>query len=288
LKNWNYVSVSDRDLDMFTKLDVPIAMPFGIVPPNGGVILIGENGKQVPAMFCPVLKAAKPLTKDNPIRGMRPANKDLHLAYEHLQNPNVLIVMLDGLFGTGKTSTVMSHACGNLYDNGFKMVITKPHVPVGKSYGHLPGTIDEKTDLEFQSFYQYIERYKQGANINLLKMGGQLEIAPLEYIRGRDYPNSWVIVDEAQNLSPEEAVTLAGRLADGSKDGQVSKLILLGDTSPWQKDTRHKVDGFTYLKNLLQDEGLVGHTEMRTVEHVLRGKVAKALARALMREGQPV
>lgn len=260
-------------------------MPFGIVPPNGGVILTGESGKEVPAIFDPVLKAARLLTKDNPLKGMKPANKDLNLLYDHLQNPEVLIVAVDGLFGTGKTSTVMAHACQNFYDTGFQMVLSKPHVSVGKSYGHLPGTLEEKVAPEFESFYQYIERFQQRP-LEALMAFKQIQIAPLEYIRGRDYPNSWVIVDEAQNLSREEAITIASRIADGAKGGTTSKLVLLGDTSPWQKDTKHKLDGFSYLIHLLENEGIVGHTEMRTENHVLRGKVAKALARALMKEGQ--
>lgn len=260
-------------------------MPFEIVPPNGGVILTGEDGKSVPAIFDPVLKAARLLTKKIPAHGMKPANKDLHLLYDHLQNPNVLIVGVNGLFGTAKTSTVMYHACENFYDTGFKLVLTKPHVSVGRSYGHLPGTLEEKLDPEFESFYQYIERY-QLRPVESFMMAGQIETAPLEYVRGRDYPNSWLVVDESQNLTRHEAVTIASRVADGQKDGTVSKLILLADTSPWQKDTREKQDGFSYLIHLLENEGIVGHVEMRTQDHVLRGKVAKALARALMKEGQ--
>jgi len=278
LKNWDFVQVSNMDLTQFDRFGTPIKIPFGLVNPNSGVILVDESGNQKLGIFDPKVKGVRPLTKNNPIKGMKPKNKDLNLLYDYLQDDEVEIIIVDGLFGTGKTSTVMAHACQNFYDTGFKLALTKPHVPVGRSYGHLPGTIDEKTDPEFESYYQYINKYQQKP-IEVLKALEQIEVAPLEYIRGRDMPY-WLVVDEAQNLSREEAITLASRVADGGK------LILLGDTSDWQKDTKHKVDGLSFLYNLLKDEGVIGYVEMKTTEHVLRGRVAKALARALMREGQ--
>lgn len=275
--NWEHVRVDERELKEFLDFNVPIRLPASI-PYNAGVTLVGET-RSCFAVNRPNIGAVK-LTRNNPIKGMKPENRDLHLLYDHLQNPDLPIVMVDGLFGTGKTSTVMAHAVQNLYDRGFKIVLSKPHIPVGRTYGHLPGDMNDKTDLEFTSFYQYIERFSQ-YNIPALKASGQIEIAPIEYIRGRDYPNAWVVVDEAQNLSPNEAVTIASRVAKGSK------LILLGDTSPWQKDTKHAIDGFTYLLRLLEGDGLVGYVELKTEQHILRGKVAKALARNLMKGSIP-
>ena len=279
LQNWEVVQVSSKDLDMFTRFNAPLEIPAGVVNPNAGVVLYDETGNQKLGIYDPLVKGVRPLTKNNPIKGMKPKNKDLNLLYDYMQN-DVDIIIVDGLFGTGKTSTVMAHACQHFYDTGFKLALTKPHVPVGRSYGHLPGDLIEKTDHEFESFYQYITKFQQRP-LEVLMLANQLEVAPLEYIRGRDIPY-WLIVDEAQNLSREEAITLASRVADGGK------LILLGDTSDWQKDTKHKQDGLTFLYNLLKNEGIIGYVEMRTPEHVLRGRIAKALARALMKEGKPV
>ena len=279
MKSWNSLQVSEMDLRKFLDFNIPIPVPYGIVPPHGGIKLIGsESGREVLAYFDPKERHARPLTKHNPIKGLYPANKDLHLLYEHLQNDDVLIVIVDGFFGTGKTSTVMAHAIANLkQDSGFRIYLTKPHVPVGRTYGHLPGDLEEKTDPEFESFYQYFERYSQ-LRLDLLKLEGRVNTAPLEYIRGRDFINAWVIVDEAQNLTKEEAITIASRVADGSK------LILIGDSSPWQKDIK-KESGLTFLLDLLMGEHIVGHTELKTVEHVLRGTVAKTLLKALTKKG---
>lgn len=252
-------------------------MSYGVVPPNGGVVIYSEqSGNQAIGIFDPLLKAVRPLTKKTP-SGTKPANKDMHLLYDHLQNDDLPIVAVNGFFGTGKTSTVMAHAVSHFYDQGFKMYLTKPHVPVGRSHGHLPGGLEEKTAPEYASFYQYLERFQQ-LSLEDLKRKGKLEVVTLEYVRGRDMPNAWVIVDEAQNLNKEEAVTIASRVAEGSK------LILLGDTSMWQIDHK-KEDGFSYLIKLLSGDDIVGHSEMRTEQHVLRSKVAKALIRALTREG---
>lgn len=281
MKNWDFVQVSNVDLENLIRFNVPIPIPHGLVPANAGVVVVDETGNQRLGIYDPKVEGIRHLTKDNPIKGIRPQNRDLSLLYDHLQSKDVDIVIVDGLFGTGKTSTVMAHACQNFYDSAFKVVLTKPHVPVGRSYGHLPGTLEEKVFYEFSSFYQYIERFSMEFTLAELIFQKQIEIGPLEYIRGMDYPDSWVIVDESQNLSREEAITLASRVADGGK------LILLGDTSNWQKDTKHKVDGLSYLYNLLKDEGIIGYVEMRSENHVLRGRIAKALARALMREGQP-
>lgn len=284
MENWAYFQVSEREMLEIKKFGTPVQMPFGIVPPNGGVMLV-HGEETFPAIFDYELKSARPLTKNNPIKGMKPKNKDLHLLYDHLQNPNVPIVMVDGLFGTGKTSTIMAHACQNFFDRGFKLVLSKPHVPVGRSHGHLPGDLKEKLDPEFESFYQYVERFTQFEADKLL-FTEQIQLAPLEYIRGRDYPDSWIVVDESQNLTPDEAITIASRLADGDKSSINSKLVLLGDSSKWQRDVnKNRETGLGYLWRLLSDEGLVGRVEMKTPEHIQRGKVAKALARALIREG---
>lgn len=276
--NWNSLPVLDKDLKAFKAKGTVIPCNY-VVPPNSGVILLSETGDKALGIFDPLLKAVRPLTKNHP-DGLAPANKDLNLLYDHLQNKDLPIVAVNGFFGTGKTSSVMAHAVSHFYDRGFKLYLTKPHVPVGRSYGHLPGDINEKTDPEYASFYQYVERFalNQMHTVENLKRVGQIEVVTLEYVRGRDLPNAWIIVDEAQNLNREEAVTIASRVAEGSK------LILLGDTSTWQIDHK-KEDGFSYLIKLLSGEDLIGYTEMRTEGHVLRSKVAKALIRALNKEG---
>lgn len=281
MKNWDAVSISETDFDLFERFGQAVKIPNGIVAPNSGVLLTDRTGRMKPAVYDVKLKAARPLTKDNPIRGMKPPNRDLHLLYDHLQNDDVQIVIVDGLFGTGKTSTVIAHAVSRMInDGGFTVYLTKPHVPHGRTYGHLPGDMHDKTDWEFESYYQYFERYDQ-TPVETRKALGQIKIAPMEYIRGRDFQNAWVIVDEAQNLSVHEAITIASRVADGSK------LILLGDTSPWQFDVKHKDlknCGLHVLKELLIGHELVGYVELRSEEHILRGKIAKTLIKALNSE----
>lgn len=286
VKNWNFLSVLESDFQKYKNHGTPVPIPYNIVPPNGGVWLLAESGNKLPAIFDPRINAARPMTKNNPTKGMAPANNDLHLLYDHLQNKDLPIVIVDGLFGTAKTSTVMAHAISHFYDRGFKMYLSKPHVPVGRSNGHLPGSLGEKVAPEFESFYQYLNRFTdrqflQGTPAENYISSGQVEIAPFEYIRGRDFPNAWVVVDESQNLTLDEVITVASRVAEGSK------LILLGDSSPWQKD-RPNAGGLAKFIKLFQNEGIVGSVEMKTERHVLRGRIAKTLARVLLEKGTSI
>lgn len=267
-------------MDNYLRFGTPIEIPFGLVPSNAGVILVSDDGRQKTGVFDPRIRAIRQLTNEVSICGMRPKNKDLHLLYDHLQNDDVEIVIVDGLFGTGKTSTIMAHVCDRfIRDIGFTLYLSKPHVPVGRTYGHLPGDLDQKTNHEFASFYQYIERFQQ-LTVEELKLQGRLNILPLEYIRGRDIPE-WLIIDEAQNLTEEEAISFTSRLADGGK------LILLGDTSYWQRDRKGIGEpGISFIYELLKDSGLVGYVELKTVDHILRGRTARALAKALINGGK--
>lgn len=270
MTNWTTHEITNSEMEQYLKFNTSINVAD---TPHAGVILRSEDGREHLGIYDPAIKSVRPLTKHRPVREWKPANKDLHLFYDHLQNEEVLIVIADGYFGTGKTGTIMAHAVEKLKgDVGFQLYLTKPHVPVGKTHGHLPGTLDEKTDPEYESFYQYIKRLSQ-LEVESLKQQERLHVTTLEYVRGRDITNGWVVVDEAQNLTREEIITIASRVGAGGK------LILLGDTSKWQKD--RKADGLEFLMELLAEESIVGVSEFKTPNHVLRGKVAKTLIKAL-------
>lgn len=217
-------------------------------------------------------------------------NRDLLLYNDHLLNPAINTIIVDGFFGTGKTSTVMSHLVPGLMDGTVSFAyISKPHESVGKGYGHLPGELEDgKMKYEFQSFTQYFDRFGQPFLYDRLQgkvhKAGQkpdpkvLELLPFEYLRGRDIEDGWVILDESQNTNKTEMATFVSRPCDAAK------LILIGDSTPTQIDKRgnsEEYNGLTFAKATFTDKRYSGIVEMQTVEHILRGKRTRDLLRAL-------
>ena len=105
-----------------------------------------------------------------------------------------------------------------------KIILTRPAVEAGESMGFLPGTIEEKYEPYLQPFRDvFHERMGKGKTEYLIKRG-QIEAAPLAYMRGRTFRNTWVILDEAQNTTPEQMFMFLTRI------GENCKVIVNGDT----------------------------------------------------------
>lgn len=254
--------------------------------PNCGVELYSDKGSMINVIYDPVLKGLRKLDGHNPIFSSIP-NRDLLLYNDMLLNDNINTIIVDGLFGTGKTSTLCSHMVKGLMktlrgDKGIKKAyISKPHEKLGNSHGHLPGDLRDKTEEEFNSFYQYFDRYGQYGLHDRLQSGkeGLLEVLVFEYLRGRDIDEGWVVLDEAQNTSVKEMTSFISRVGDGAK------LIIIGDTSPAQIDKKGNTsenNGLTFVKNAYRGKNYAGCIEMRTRNHILRGQRVKDLCSALI------
>ncbi|MBA2543731.1 MAG: PhoH family protein, partial [Deltaproteobacteria bacterium] len=213
----------------------------------------------------------KDLNKTGPVKklrdgvwGIKPRNREQHFALDLLLDDSVKCVTLVGKAGTGKT--LLAIACGlqkvaeeQVYS---KLLVSRPIFPLGRDIGYLPGTVEEKLNPWMQPIYDNLElllgitksEKKDGRSYAELVDLGYIEIEPLTYIRGRSLPNVFMIVDEAQNLTPHEVKTIITRAGEGTK------IILTGD--PYQIDHPYldsSNNGLTTVAERFKNESIAGH-----------------------------
>ncbi|MBI5904311.1 MAG: PhoH family protein [Deltaproteobacteria bacterium] len=205
-----------------------------------------------------------PPMKDD-VWGVRPRNKEQHFALDILLDDSVKLVTLAGKAGTGKTLLAIAAGLRKTSDDEVyqRMLVSRPVLPMGKDLGFLPGDIEEKLKPWMQPIFDNVEylfgfsrKKRQGGvrGYQELMNLGILEIEPLTYIRGRSIPNQFIIVDEAQNLSPHEVKTILTRA------GENSKVVLTGD--PYQIDNPFvdsASNGLSFTVEKFKGEAIAGH-----------------------------
>ena len=214
--------------------------------------------------------------------GIRPINKEQRCAMELLLDDNVKLVTLIGTAGTGKT--LISLACGlqkAVDDNIYKrLVICRSVVPVGRDIGFLPGTKEEKLSTWMGAIYDNLEiimdkRHQDDSmqKFEYLLQNEKIEIASVSHIRGRSLPKQFILVDDAQNLSPHEIKTILSRAGEGTK------VVVTGD--PYQIDNPYldiASNGLTYIVDRMRGQKLYGHlTFIKTERSQLASLVAELL-----------
>jgi len=165
---------------------------------------------------------------------VKPRNQEQFFAMDALLNDNINLVSLIGIAGTGKTFISLACALEKAVNEQKyeKIIVAKPLVPLGgKDIGYLPGSFEEKMRPWMSPIYDNLEYLFKLSNINMKEFMRKdiIEIEALTYIRGRSIPNQFIIIDEAQNLTPHEIKTILTRA------GENTKIVLLGD--PYQIDT---------------------------------------------------
>jgi PhoH-like ATPase len=196
--------------------------------------------------------------------GIRPRNKEQHFALDLLLNDDVKLVTLVGKAGTGKTLLAIAAGLQKVTEEQVfsKLLVSRPIFPLGRDIGYLPGDIEEKLNPWMQPIYDNLELLlglnktdkADGRSYAELVDMGFVEIEPLTYIRGRSLPNVFMIVDEAQNLTPHEVKTIITRAGEGTK------IVLTGD--PYQIDHPYldsSNNGLTTVAERFKDEGIAGH-----------------------------
>jgi len=162
-----------------------------------------------------------------------------------LDNDQRLIVFASGPAGTGKTMLAVLAAL-KAFRAGecSKIVITRPAVGVDdEQHGFLPGTLDQKMEPWTRPIFDIVEEYYRPQEVTRLLEEKYIEIAPLAYMRGRTFKNSWIIADEMQNATPSQMKMLLTRL------GENSKMVVTGDTQ--QADRRAKDNGLLDFQSLM-------------------------------------
>lgn len=282
---WKQVIVSDSEFRGLVENGTPIEVKDFYY--NCGVEVYSEKGGMINAVYDANIKAIRKINDYNP-KFKKSPNRDIALYNDFLLNENINTIIVDGIFGTGKTSTLCAHLTpilskmlrgeGDLQ----KVYISKPHESLGRGYGYLPGELIDKVTFEFMSYYQYLDRFYQPGFTDKLISNDILEIVVFEYLRGRDFESGWVILDEAQNTSVKEMISFLSRVGDNAK------LVILGDSSNYQIDKKGNdkdKNGLTFVKDMYKTKKYAGYVELNTVNHILRGQRVKDMYLTLKNGG---
>ncbi len=212
---------------------------------------------------------------------VRPRNREQQLAFDLLLDPDISLVTLVGSAGTGKTLLALAAGITRvLRDEAYnKVLVSRPTMPLGHDIGYLPGTKDEKMGHWmgpiFDNLHYILGQEERDPDevIKRLINDETISLEALTYIRGRSISNQYIIVDEAQNLTPHEVKTIISRAGSGTK------IVLTGD--PYQIDNPYldaNSNGLTYLVERMQGKDLAGHvTMMRSERSELAGLAAEIL-----------
>jgi PhoH-like ATPase len=212
----------------------------------------------------PVTGCLVPLRAPEPIWGIRPQNREQRYALDALLAESVRLVTLSGKAGTGKTLLAVAaglHQVAHTRDFR-RLVIARPIMPVGKELGFLPGTLDEKLDPWMRPIHDALDTLGDVAGnggqrpVDLMR-SGMIEVEALSYIRGRSLAGQFIVIDEAQNLTPLEAKTVLTRVGPGTK------ICFTGDLS--QIDTPYldfASSGFTHIISKFRDQAIAAHVEL--------------------------
>ncbi len=232
---------------------------------NEFLTLKDEGGKSALTRWDKGVAKAVPVKKlREGVWGIKPRNREQHFGLDLLLNDDIKLVTLVGKAGTGKTLLAIAAGLQKVTEEQVfsKLLVSRPIFPLGRDIGYLPGDIEEKLNPWMQPIYDNLELLlglnktdkKDGRSYAELVDLGFVEIEPLTYIRGRSLPNVYMIVDEAQNLTPHEVKTIITRAGEGTK------IILTGD--PYQIDHPYldsSNNGLTTVAERFKNEGIAGH-----------------------------
>ena len=220
------------------------------------------------------------LAPTDSIWGIHPRNVEQTFAMDCLLNDEIMFVSLVGKAGTGKTLMALAAGLYKTLDEGRfqRLLVSRPIFPMGRDIGFLPGDVEQKLNPWMQPIFDNVEflmgadKKAQGRAQELINQG-MLNIEPLTYIRGRSIPNQYLIVDEAQNLTPHEIKTIVTRA------GQGTKVVLTGDA--YQIDNPYvdsATSGLTYSVERFKGQRIAAHVTLTKGE---RSELAELAANIL-------
>ena len=214
------------------------------------------------------------------IRAVQPRNKEQHYAMDSLLNDDIKVVTIIGKAGTGKTLLAVAAGLHKTMEQKLyrRLLVCRPTIPMGKDIGFLPGTMEEKLNPWMQPIYDALDFLSNGRRAGWKRGENGIDdervgIEPLTYIRGRSIPNQYIVVDEAQNLTPLEAKTVLTRVGPGTK------IILTGDI--YQIDNPYvdsMSNGLTYIVERFRSQNISAHI---VLSKGVRSEVAELAANLL-------
>jgi PhoH-like ATPase len=224
-----------------------------------------------------------------PVYGVMARNVQQTMALDLLLDDDVKLVTLIGPAGTGKTLMAIASGMQKVLkeERLDKLLVARPIMPLGRDIGYLPGDKDEKLSMWMQPIFDnvsYLLSTRSGGHseaesksaeqrMDQLMATGKLVMEPLTYIRGRSIPHQFMIVDEAQNLSPHEVKTIVSRVGDGTK------IVLCGDIG--QIDNPYldaASNGLAHAIERMKGQAIAGHVTLSKTE---RSELASLAAEVL-------
>jgi PhoH-like ATPase len=213
--------------------------------------------------------------------GIKPRNREQHFAFDALLDDRVKLVTLMGKAGTGKTLLAMAAGLKKtVLDREFRrLIVARPTISMGKELGFLPGSLEEKLAPWMQPIHDALEMLSdlnmghESRRSNDLMRSGSIVVEALSYIRGRSIAHQFMVIDEAQNLTPLEVKTIVTRVGHGTK------IIFTGD--PYQIDNPYvdsSSNGFNYVVSKFRAEPVAAHIELQKGE---RSELAELAANLL-------
>ncbi len=259
----------------------PLAQPSGRLFANAGVLL-RDGTRTALGRYDGVkgLVSALRVGKDG-VLGLRPRNKEQSFAFDLLLDDSIRLVTLIGKAGTGKTLLALAAGLKKATEEGTykRLLVSRPIMPLGRDLGFLPGGVDEKLNPWMQPIFDNLEllfssgqKARDGRGFVELLENGTVQVEPLTYIRGRSLPHQYLIVDEAQNLTPHEVKTIITRCGEGTK------IVLTGD--PHQIDNPyvdHASNGLSVVAARFKSEKIAGHVVLTKGERSALAELAANL-----------
>ncbi len=278
-------SIAAGKLDtLFREKEIP-ATGYSLIPNEFVVLSASDNPKHTALARCCHGKTLRLLNRTDSVWNIVPRNKEQRMAFDLLLDPEVKLVTLVGGAGTGKTLLALAAALHavlneNRYD---RILVSRPIIPLGNDIGFLPGSKDSKLASWMQPIFDNLELLLGGENerkprsssrysTDGLIASHKLELEALTYIRGRSIPRQFVIVDEAQNLTPHEVKTIVSRCGDDTK------MVLTGD--PAQIDNPYldaSSNGLSCAVERMKGQELFGHVMLARSERSTLAALAAEL-----------
>jgi PhoH-like ATPase len=268
-----------------------------VLQANEGVTLVdqAQPNHTLLARFDAARERLLPLQRAGKVRlgkvGAR--NREQTFALDLLLDPAVQLLTLVGKAGTGKTLLALAAGLHQVADEHLyeRLLVTRPVISLGKEIGFLPGSLEEKMGPWMQPIIDNLDFLLGGGELDEgrgaaragaqrgnrsnwtdLKGMGLLEVEAISYIRGRSIPRQFMVVDEAQNLTPHEVKTIVTRVGEGTK------IVFTGD--PYQIDNPYvdaESNGLTWLVERFKGQQLAGHVSLIRGERSALAELASNL-----------